>query len=223
MTDEETRNIEYVSFPVIPTVEDSTVLRDKIAALKDGFRTGTKDSLYAVSHGGAYPDQYQGKDAITGAAKDSAFTAPIGSVFGPYVDSKAFILAKVIDRRTGPDSVKNRHFLFSLEKYKSFAACQKAADSIKSILQGNIAMWDSLQPKFNDDPGSVQKGGDYGYTANGRMVAEYNDLIFYKAAQGAINTVQTRFGVHIVQVTGVKQGKGETRVKLAYVAPCAAL
>ena len=217
MSDEESRNIEYVSFDVIPTVADSNLLHDKIAALKEGFRTAVKDSVFAVANNGAYPNQYQSKETLSGAAKDSAFTAPVGSVFGPYVDAKAYFLAKVIDRRTGPDSVKNRHFLFSLEKYGSFAAAQKTADSIKTILEGNIAQWDSLNPRFNDDPGSNQKGGDYGYTPNGRMVPEYNDLIFYKAVQGKIYTVQTRFGIHIIQVTGVKQGKGETRVKLAYI------
>ena len=217
MSDEESRNIDFISFDVTPTPADSSVLRDKILALKDAFAKATKDSVFAVANNGFYPGQYQNKEALTGAAKDSAFTAPIGSVFGPYVDAKAYWMAKVIDRRSGPDSVKNRHFLFSLEKYGSFAAAQKTADSIKNILEGNIAQWDSLNPRFNDDPGSNQKGGDYGYTPNGRMVSEYNDLIFYKAVQGKLYTVQTRFGIHIIQVTGVKQGKGETRAKLAYI------
>lgn len=217
MTDEETRNLEFVSLDVIPTVADSTALRDKITGLTEKFRAATNDSAFAVANSGFYPNQYQDKESLSGAAKEEAFTAPVGSVFGPYVDQKAYWLAKVLDRRSGPDSVKNRHFLFSLEKHGSFAACQKVADSIKTVLQGNIAMWDSLNVKFNDDPGSNQKGGDYGYTPNGRMVSEYNDLIFYKAVQGQLYTVQTRFGVHIVQVTGVKQGKGETRAKLAYI------
>jgi peptidyl-prolyl cis-trans isomerase D len=217
MTEEETRNIEFLSLDVTPTVADSTALRNRIEGLKDKFVTSTNDSVYAVTNNGYYPNQYQNKESLTGDAKELAYSTPIGGVFGPYVDAKAYWLAKVVDRKSGPDSVKNRHFLFSLEKHGSFAACQKMADSVKNILQGNIAMWDSLNVKLNDDPGSSQKGGDYGYTPNGRMVAEYNDLIFYKAVQGALYTVQTRFGVHIVQVTGVKQGKGETRAKLAYI------
>jgi peptidyl-prolyl cis-trans isomerase D len=217
MADEESRVMEFVSFDVIPTVADSSVLRDKILALKEGFLKAEKDSVFAVANNGFYPNQYQNKEALTGAAKDSAFTAPVGSVFGPYVDAKAFWLAKVVDRRTGPDSVDNRHFLFSLEKYGSFAAAQKVADSIKTILDRSIGSWDSLNIKFNDDPGSNQKGGAYGYTPNGKMVSEYNDLIFYKAQQGKVYSVQTRFGIHLVQVMGVKQGKGDTRTKLAYI------
>ncbi|MBL7816297.1 MAG: peptidylprolyl isomerase [Saprospiraceae bacterium] len=217
LSDEETRNVDFVTIDVTPTAADSSVLRDKIMALREGFLKAENDSVFAVANNGFYPGQYQDKESLTGAAKDSAFTAPIGSIFGPYVDNKAYWLAKVIDRRSGPDSVKNRHFLFSLEKYGSFAAAQKTADSIKTILEGNIARWDSLNLKYNDDPGSNQKGGDYGYTPNGRMVPEYNDLIFYKAVQGKLYTVQTRFGIHIIQVTGVKQGKGDTRTKLAYI------
>jgi peptidyl-prolyl cis-trans isomerase D len=217
MAEDESRNLEYVSFNVVPTVADSSVLRDKILLLKEGFAKAEKDSVFAVSNNGYYPNQYQNKEALMGAAKDSAFSAPIGTVFGPYVDAKAYWLAKVVDRRSGPDSVDNRHFLFSLEKYGSFAAAQKTADSIKNILDRSIGSWDSLNIKFNDDPGSNQKGGAYGYTPNGRMVAEYNDLIFYKAQQGKVYSVQTRFGIHLVQVMGVKQGKGETRAKLAFV------
>jgi peptidyl-prolyl cis-trans isomerase D len=97
------------------------------------------------------------------------------------------------------------------------ADAQKSADSLVAILKANPAQWDSLNQKFNTDESAKIKGGDLSYQAQGTFVAPFNDLIFYKAKQGEFNTVASQFGVHIVQVTGIKVGSNESRVKVAYV------
>ena len=74
-----------------------------------------------------------------------------------------------------------------------------------------------MNNKFSGDAVAKAKGGDLDYQPQGRMVAPFNDLIFYKATPGKFYTVATQFGVHIVQVTGVKQGKGESRIKVASI------
>jgi peptidyl-prolyl cis-trans isomerase D len=120
-------------------------------------------------------------------------------------------LAKLIGRRSAPDSVKSRHILLQ------GADARKTADSLLAVLNTNPAQWDSINVKFSTDAGAKTKGGDLGYQPQGQFVAPFNDLIFYKAQQGKYYTVETQFGVHIVQVTGVKAGANETRVKVAYV------
>jgi peptidyl-prolyl cis-trans isomerase D len=61
------------------------------------------------------------------------------------------------------------------------------------------------------------KGGDLDYQPQGKFVAEFNNLLFYKAQQGKYYTVASQFGVHLVQVTGVKVGKNEARYKMAFI------
>jgi peptidyl-prolyl cis-trans isomerase D len=210
MSEEETRSVDYVSFDVTPSVSDSNKLRDRLNALKAEFLTTTKDSAFAFTHGGGYADQYTNKDGV-GVLKDSVGLAPVGTVFGPYVEGKSFMLTKLLDRRNAPDSVRSRHILI-----KSGNA-QKTADSLKAIVEANPAAWDSINLKYSTDQVAQMKGGDLGYFPQGQLAQEFNNLIFYKATQGKYYTVATQFGVHIVQVTGVKVGKNEARYKLAFV------
>jgi peptidyl-prolyl cis-trans isomerase D len=209
--EEETRTVEYISFDVTPTLEDSMKLRDRISSLRDSFRNTTKDSIFAVTNNGVPPTQFQTKDQLSPAIKDSIFGAPVGTVMGPYVDAKAYWLAKVVDRKSAPDSVKARHILLK------GAGMIKTADSLKALLVANPSLWDSLNTKYSGDEASKIKGGDLGYASQGMYVPQFNDLLFYKAAQGPFYTVETQFGAHIVQVTGIKIGKNESRVKVALI------
>jgi peptidyl-prolyl cis-trans isomerase D len=210
MADEETRTLEFVSFSVVPSVEDSAKLYAKLNADKAEFRTTTGDSLFAVTHGGGYSNQFVGKDGV-GALKDSVGVASVGTVFGPYVEGPSLMLTKLLERRSAPDSVRSRHILIKGE------GAQKTADSLKAIVEANSGAWDSLNLKFSTDPSAQMKGGDLDYQPQGKFVAEFNDLIFYKATQGKYYTVASQFGVHLVQVTGVKVGKNETRYKMAFI------
>jgi peptidyl-prolyl cis-trans isomerase D len=214
MVEEETRSIDYVSFDVTPSVSDSNKLRDKLNALKTEFLTTKTDSLFAATHGGGYAEQYSNKDGV-GALKDSVGTASVGTVFGPYVEGKSFMLTKLVDRRNAPDSVRSRQILLK------GANAQKMADSLKAIVEANPAAWDSINLKYSTDQVSQAKGGDIGYFAQagsqGGLDPAYNNLIFYKAEQGKYYTVASQFGVHIVQVTGIKVGKNEARYKMAFI------
>jgi peptidyl-prolyl cis-trans isomerase D len=211
VTDEETRTAEYVSFEVIPSAADSAKLLAKILELKEKFRIATNDSTFAVANGGSISPMYQDRAAVLPNIKDSLFSAPLGTIIGPYIDNKVLTIAKLLDRRTAPDSVRSRHILIQ------GAGAQKTADSIKSLLEANASLWDSLNSKFSTDQVAKAMGGDLAYKAQGEFVPEFNDLIFFKAQQGKFYTVTSQFGVHIVQVTGIKTGKNEARVKVAYV------
>ncbi len=208
--EEETRTVEFVSFDVTPSVSDSNKLRDRLNLLKADFRATTKDSLFAVTNGGGYADQYSNKEGV-GAIKDSVGLASIGTVFGPYVEGKSFMMTKLLDRRNAPDSVRSRHILIKGE------GAQKTADSLKAIVEANSGAWDSLNMKFSTDPTAQMKGGDLDYQPNGKFVPEFNNLLFYKATQGKYYTVASQFGVHLVQVTGIKVGKNEARYKMAFI------
>ena len=209
--DEESRIADYVAFNVVPTMTDSNRLRDKMLLLKTQFTETKKDSLFAVTNGGMMSEQYATKESLPATIKDELFNAPLGLVVGPYVDGKAFVLAKMIDRRSAPDSVRSRHILLK------GATAQAIADSLKGILDVNPTKWDSLNQQYSTDEGAKMKNGDLDYQAHGTFVPTVNDLIFYKAQPGKYYTVASQFGVHLMQVTGVKAGKNETRGKIAYI------
>jgi peptidyl-prolyl cis-trans isomerase D len=212
-SEDETRTIDFVSFAVTPSLEDSNKLRSKLYDLKAKFmatKTAKEDSVLASTNGGGYADQYSNKDGL-GVIKDSVGSASVGTVFGPYVEGKSFMVTKLVDRRNAPDSVRSRHILIK------GAGAQKTADSLKAIVEANPGAWDTLNLKFSTDQSAQMKGGDLDYQPQGKFVAEFNDLLFYKAQQGKYYTVASQFGVHLVQVTGIKVGKNEARYKMAFI------
>jgi peptidyl-prolyl cis-trans isomerase D len=214
MADEESRSIEYVTVDVIATPADSAKLFAKISGLQEGFRTATNDSLYSVANGGGMNPQYLTSEAAGANMKD-LFGASVGTVMGPYVENKAYWLAKLVEKRSAPDSVRSRHILIKPSQQNPNA--QATADSLKKLLEVNAGLWDSLNMKYSDDAVAKMKGGDLDFAGQGMFYPEYNDMIFYKAQQGKFYTVASQAGMHIVQVTGVRAGKNETRIKVALI------
>jgi peptidyl-prolyl cis-trans isomerase D len=212
ITDEETRSIEYVNVDVIASPADSAKLLAKISALKDTFRVTPKDSAFTAANGGGLNPQYLTSETAGENLKE-LFGASVGTIKGPYVENKAYWLAKLVEKRSAPDSVRSRHILIKPSQQNPNPVA--VADSLKKLLDVNPGMWDSLNFKFSDDAVSKMKGGDLNYASQGSFFTEFNDLIFYKAQQGKFYTVTTQAGVHVVQVTGVISGKNETRIKVA--------
>jgi peptidyl-prolyl cis-trans isomerase D len=209
--EEESRIFEFVAFPVTPSAEDSAKLRNKLLSIRDSFRTTKKDSLFVVSNGSQFIDRFENRTGLSPVVKDSIFNLPVGSVYGPYVDGKTFVMAKVVDRRSSIDSVRSRHILIQ------GAGAQKTADSLAAIITANPTRWDSINLAFNMDASVKPKGGDLDFQPQGMFVPQFNDLLFFKnPVQGKTYTVATQFGVHIIQVTGTK-GKVDSRTKIAFI------
>ena len=90
-------------------------------------------------------------------------------------------------------------------------------DSLKRVIESGANSFDSLAVKFSQDPGSGAKGGDLGYTSIGRMVPQFNNLIFYKAEPRKLYKVATQFGIHLVEVTNQQFLSSETSYRVAYL------
>ena len=219
--DEETRKLDYVSFNVVPTSEDTAKIMVQVNKLAEDFKVATKDSAFAALNGGMAPEQWLSKttQGVSEPMKAALFNAPVsvGSLVGPYIDQKAYWLAKVVAKRTGPDSVKSRHILLQPKaQTDKIADFEKLGDSLRLALETGRANWDSLNAKYSEDKNAKAVGGNLGMVANGAMVPKFNDLIFYDAIPGKYYTVTTQFGVHIVQVLS-KGTKTEERIKAAFV------
>ncbi|MEP7268881.1 MAG: peptidylprolyl isomerase [Saprospiraceae bacterium] len=215
---EESRFIEYVNFPVEPTEEDSLKIHDELAGLVDSFKTTKFDSSFILINEGTLDPAYFTKAQLSPEYADQLYAMSKGQVTGPYIDGNLYRLAKLIDRKLIPDSVKVRHILRTVQTADQLASANATIDSLKTLLENGQAKFDSLAIRFSQDPSSGFIGGDLGMVAHDAMVKPFNDAIFFQAVPHHYVTVATQFGIHLIEVTEQKFLKGsEDRIKLAYI------
>jgi peptidyl-prolyl cis-trans isomerase D len=113
----------------------------------------------------------------------------------------------------GTEERRASHILIAVKKDASAAdkaAAKAKADKLSAQLIANPADFAKLAKANSDDPGSAEHGGDLGYFGPGMMVKEFEDAAF-KMKQGEISQpVQSDFGYHIIQLTGIKPAQGKT-------------
>lgn len=218
---EEGRKISYVVFSQLPSAEDSARTRDLVASLKQGFETDANVKNFLARNTSAieFDSNYVPRSRITSSAADSIIRMPAGSVFGPYVDGKNFVLAKNLGSRNYPDSVKAKHILIATRNLQNGqpmmedSVAKKRADSILAAINAG-ADFTALAKQYSAD-GSKDKGGDLGTFAYGQMVPEFNEYCFTKPV-GSRGVVKTQFGYHVIEV--LNQKGNSPAYKIAYLA-----
>ncbi|MCK9459113.1 MAG: peptidylprolyl isomerase [Proteobacteria bacterium] len=63
-----------------------------------------------------------------------------------------------------------------------------------------------LARQYSEDPGSAAKGGDLGYNARGRMVPEFDAVMFALEPGKVSDVVQTEYGFHVIRLEGFREG-----------------
>ncbi|HEY4109709.1 peptidylprolyl isomerase [Puia sp.] len=218
---EESRSIAYVSFNAGPNASDSQRIRQQLVDLSPDLQKSDDMDAFFGRVGSAQPfyNGYMGKSRIMVPNKDSIFALPKGGVFGPYLDAGSYVLAKLVDEKTLPDSARARHILIATvnpqtgQPIAEDSVAKKRIDSIKTVLE-NGGNWDSLALKVSDDQGTKEKGGDLGYFTSDRMVKEFSDFCF-NGKKGEKKIVKSQFGYHYIEI--LDQKNFEPAYKIAYL------
>jgi len=214
--EKETRRVEYVTFNVQPTAADTSALVEEMRELATEFEAAANDTLFVEANYGSFDGAYFTKDQVNADIADTLFSIPVGSTYGPYMEEGSYKVAKVTDRKIVPDSVRSRHILLRANTQQEYLQAVQTADSLVNLLQTNQATFDTLAMQFGTDA-TRTGGGDLGYSAPGQMVKPFNDLIFFEAEEDTVYTVNTQFGIHVVEVTGKKFINNTEAAQVLYI------
>jgi peptidyl-prolyl cis-trans isomerase D len=211
---QELRSFDYVVFNGAASKADTAALKAQMDQLAAHFKTDNNDSLFVqINADTKTPATYQKKGALGPQLDSVMFTAPKGFVYGPYVNNGAYKIAKLIDSRTEPDSVKARHILINPATAGGVDKARAKADSLENLIKGGKSFAD-LAKMYSEDKGSAEKGGELGTFARGAMVPVFEDAAF-SGAKGEYKIVTSQFGVHLIQI---EDQKGSSKVaKVAIV------
>lgn len=211
---DQSRTIEYVVFDAGPTREDSAAILAQVVALKPEFTSTNDINAFLVRNGSETPyvDAFQLKSKARFQNIDTLAKLAEGEVFGPFTEGGNYVLAKMIAKRSMPDSVKLRHILIKTGEQGRVtlpdSIAKKRIDSIETAIR-NGANFDSMVVKYSDDQGSKDKGGVYEFSSAQfpSISKEFAETIFYGQA-GDKKTVHvdnsTYSGYHYIEVLSQK-------------------
>lgn len=208
---EESRSISYVQFSANPSAADSAAVRNQLLSLKDSFQatTDAKEFLIKNRSVAQYNDTWIGQKDLTLQNADTIFKAPNGVVSGPFVETGLFLMSKIIDRKTQPDTAKVRHILIQTAQpdqqtgqwipTKDTVIAKKTADSVQNAIAAG-ANFDSVMIKLSDDPSKVQNKGVFdSITRTAQLMPEFKDFALNNPV-GYKGIVKTGYGYHYMEV-----------------------
>jgi peptidyl-prolyl cis-trans isomerase D len=207
-----TRDIEYVTFDVLPSEEDSKLAERWINDIYNEYETSENDNQFiSLNSDVPYDQTYYGQGEYASASIDSfAFASELGNVYGPYFEDGSYKIAKVTNIVNLSDSVKASHILIKAEDFNNnIAAAQLFVDSLMNLVQ-NGTSFEALA-RIHGTDGTKDKGGDLGWFKSGSMVQPFSDSCFF-ADKGDLKTATTQFGVHLIKVTDQSTKKEKRQI-----------
>lgn len=214
----ESRKVEYVSFDVVPTPGDTAAAMDELLKLKAEMDT-TPDlaGFIKLNSELAFYDGFASRNAIQVPEKDSILDLPVGATYGPYRDNNVVVFAKMLDRKTMPDTVKFNQIVLVAQPGAD-SAVKNRADSLEAAIRGGADIA-ALATQFSDDPSSKQTGGEYTLTPNGYFANELKEVkdFVFAGTTGQLKIVKLAVGGYaIVKIT--EQKNFGPALKIAYLA-----
>lgn len=127
-------------------------------------------------------------------------------------DARAFYEANG-SRYTLPEQRRASHILVAVTKDANEAdrakAKAKAEDLLKKV-RANPADFAKLARQSSDDPGSGANGGDLDFLGKGATVPPFEAALFALKDHEISDLVQTDFGYHIIELTGIKPAQAKS-------------
>ncbi len=212
---EHTRDLKYVSFPVVPSSTDTLEVKDEITRMAAELKTAENDSVYATLNS----DNRNAYGRYTKANLPSYLNPADlteGNIIGPFIEGSSFMVVKV--SKIGKDTTyqaRASHILIRWDDPSdaSKKAAREKARKILNDIKGGADF--ATMAREHGTDGTAVQGGDLGWFGKGAMVKPFENAVFSATKAGVLNdVVETEFGYHIINVT---EPKDNTYYKLAII------
>jgi peptidyl-prolyl cis-trans isomerase D len=205
---ENTRDLKYVSFPVVASADDTLATFQDVIKLAGELKISTEDSAF-VTRNSDNSNAFVKYTAANLPAYLSEKTLTVGELIGPQIENGALVVSKV--SRIENDTVfsaRARHILIKWNSDSDAdkkAAKEKARGILKEIKDGADF---AVKAREHGTDGTASRGGDLGWFSTGQMVAPFQKAVFDATKTGVLaDVVETEFGYHLIDVTNTKTNK----------------
>ncbi|PIF02517.1 MAG: peptidylprolyl isomerase [Paludibacter sp.] len=211
---EESRNITYVTFDILPSNEDDLETKKVLEKQAEDFASIEDPIQYIMYNSDQdFNDTYYAEGELPANIDTFMFNENIGAVTDIYKDANAYKIAKLINIKELPDSAHARHILLQASEQMPVQEVINLSDSLQELLK-NGADFAELALKYSQDKGSAIKGGDLDWFKKGAMVKPFEKACF-EGKVGDIQVVESQYGLHIIEV--LEQGVKNKKVQVGYL------
>ncbi|MDP4655571.1 MAG: SurA N-terminal domain-containing protein [Algoriphagus sp.] len=198
-------NLEYVSFSILPSGEDSAAVISRITALTDELKAAENDSAF-VSKNSELQQPFQTfapGDQLPVALTTNVDVPAKGETYGPFITANSsYVTYKITDQYQGTPRMRASHILFGTEGMDDSgkAAVKTQAETVLAEIKAS-GNFEVAARQYGQD-GTAQNGGDLGWFAKADFVEPFANATYAARSKGLLpNLVETEYGYHIIQVT----------------------
>jgi peptidyl-prolyl cis-trans isomerase D len=198
---EASRTLKYVLFKEVASASDSSGRRSEIEDAAKKAQSG----MDFVQLTGTYTDRVDSgawfrHGEMQAELENALFSAPVGSIVGPRMESDGYHLSKILDQRKAANEyVRASHILFTFEGEKDTNAVKATARDVAAQAKAGKDFAE-LARKYSKDPGTSGRGGDLGWFTKGRMVKEFEAAVFKLRPGEVAGPIRTQFGIHVIKL-----------------------
>jgi len=116
-------------------------------------------------------------------------------------------------RLSGAEERRASHILITASKDAPAAERSQArarAEELLAQVRKAPASFAAVARRNSQDPGSAPNGGDLDYFSRGAMVKPFEDAVFALKKDEISDVVESDFGFHVIQLTGIKVPKQQS-------------
>ncbi len=217
-TVEETRDVDFVSFPVIPSAKDTADYDRQMADIKARLESGDNDSIYAMSitEQGSGFSEYD-PTALPIPVADKLTSLKEGDIIGPDLENGIYTIHKLTEIvPTDSEFARASQIVFNIAGLSAadVAGVKTKANDILRQIRNGADFADMAREHSQGAYNNV--GGDTGWMKKGdTRTTDIEEAVFGTTRKGLIRRlVETTNNIYILNVT---EPKIKNRYKVAQV------
>lgn len=217
-TVEETRDVDFVSFPVIPSAKDTADYDRQMADIKTRLESGDNDSIYAMSitEQGSGFSEYD-PTALPIPVADKLTSLKEGDIIGPDLANGIYTIHKLTEIvPTDSEFARASQIVFNIAGLSAadVAGVKTKANDILRQIRNGADFADMAREHSQGAYNNV--GGDTGWMKKGdTRTTDIEEAVFGTTRKGLIGRlVETTNNIYILSIT---EAKIKNRYKVAQV------
>src|SRR5580765_1376655 len=208
--------LRQIAFAVADSAIVPRAVSDRLAALENEKRE--------VSQAPVTAEQFMGQAKVDDGEVKAYFEAHKAELVSPERVRAEYVVLSA-DAIAAQETVSAQEVRDAWEasvgpKFKEREEVRKKAQAVLAEVKKNPARFADIAKAQSQDPGSKDRGGDLGFAPRGSFVKPFEDALYRLKPGGISDLVETEFGFHVIQLTGVekKDGKEERRASHILIA-----